>query len=108
MGGVQQHYVIIDIIYVHMYNILKVADLWLSGADFKGILISPTNSLTFPKIEECSTVKRNFTSFAGLITAFLLFTLINGSNTKFFTAKSLKLALKQVELRGSICKYRLF
>ena len=37
MGGVQQHYVIIDIIYVHMYIVLKVADLWLSGADIKGI-----------------------------------------------------------------------
>ena len=51
-------------------------------------------------------------SFTGLFTAFLLFTLINGNNTDIFLLenmlKSLKLALKQVELRGLICKYSLF
>ena len=32
----------------------------------KGNLISPTNSLIFPKTEECSEVKQNFTSVTSL------------------------------------------
>ena len=31
----------------------------------KVYIISPTNSLTFPKTEECSAVKHYFTSFMG-------------------------------------------
>ena len=31
----------------------------------KAYLISPTNSLTFPKTEECGAVNQNFVSFTG-------------------------------------------
>ena len=36
----------------------------------KAYLISPTNSLTFLKTEECIAIKHNFTSFAATFTTF--------------------------------------
>ena len=51
-------------------NVNEMRRRWLARQkerNAKAYLITPTNSLTFQKTEECYAVKHNFTSFAGNI-----------------------------------------
>ena len=56
--------VLIDLITI-IIIIKSMVVLTINDSMAKAYFITPTNSLTFPKPEECSAVKQNFTSFMG-------------------------------------------
>ena len=72
-------------------HIISTQDLYCKVHKAKAYLISPTNSLTFSKTEDCSAVKQCFTNCKG---EFLLFKIKNSNNSNNDYRKTCNISLE--------------